>query len=87
VKIEKAFWITVPIVGVIPALPPAAIISDGCIGMVLGEDELTKERKGYIGLGRGVDEEADKTFIAQHGQRINPGTLREVLAYLEPEKK
>ncbi len=37
------------------------------IGIVIGVDKITKKQKAYIGLGDGVDEEADKKRIAHYG--------------------
>lgn len=37
------------------------------IGIVLGEDELTKERKAYIEVASGLNEKADAEHIAKHG--------------------
>ncbi len=37
------------------------------IGIVIGEDTITKKQKAYIGLGDGVDEEYDKEKSAQGG--------------------
>ena len=70
-KIEKVFWISANIPGV--------------VGMVLGVDELTGEREGYIGIAVGSNEDTDKKYIAATGQKITPGILREVVDYLEPE--
>ena len=33
------------------------------IGIVIGEDEITGERKAYIGTGKGYSEEADIQHI------------------------
>ena len=37
------------------------------IGIVMGEDEVTKKLKAYIGLGDGVSEEDDTKRIAGWG--------------------
>lgn len=37
------------------------------IGIVMGEDKVTKKMKAYIGLGDGVSEEADKKKIVEWG--------------------
>jgi hypothetical protein len=37
------------------------------IGIVMGEANQTKELRAYIGLGDGVNEEADKKKIAESG--------------------
>ncbi len=40
------------------------------IGIVMGEDKVTEKLKAYIGLGDGVDEEADKKKIAELGSHF-----------------
>lgn len=44
----------------------------GCIGIVVGEDEATGERKAYVGYGYGVNEEADAQLISRTGGKLTP---------------
>lgn len=44
----------------------------GLIGIVECKDEITKEIKYYIGIGYGVNEEADARYIQRNGTRIYP---------------
>jgi len=37
------------------------------IGIVVGEDAVTSEKKAYIGTGFGVDEDRDRKMIAEYG--------------------
>jgi len=45
------------------------------------EDELTKERRVYIGLGYGVDQQDDAEHIAAHGGLFAPDYARRILAF------
>lgn len=40
----------------------------GKIGIVLGYDIVTKERKAYIGIGEGRNQIQDEIFIKEHGK-------------------
>ena len=42
----------------------------GCIGIVVGEDSITKKKKAYIGVCSGTDAEEDSRFIAARGSPI-----------------
>lgn len=46
------------------------------IGIVIGEDEITGERKAYIGVGNGESEERDSKSIAGTGAKFHLETLR-----------
>ena len=41
-----------------------------CIGIIIGIDEHTGEKKAYIGTGNGVSEEADVLRIASNGAKF-----------------
>lgn len=58
----------------------------GQMGVVVGEDEITKERKAYIGIAGGSDQEADTERISTRGQKLLPAVLEEILRQLKPEK-
>ena len=72
-KIEKTFWFSTELAG--------------CLGAVLGTDEVTGEHKGYIGIGFGGDEEKDRQIIAERGQRLSPPVMKEISDYLNSTKK
>lgn len=55
------------------------------VGIVLTEDEITKEKKAYIGLGNGFDEESDKEHIKKHGSKLDHITAQEIAEFLKPE--
>ena len=57
------------------------------VGIVVAEDEVTKERKAYIGVGAGFNQEADKESILDGGQKLPISFLRSLLQDLAPEKK
>lgn len=51
-----------------------------CIGIVLCEDEVTKEKKAYISVVSGEDEEADTQDIKENGAKfVLPKTFKEAL--------
>ena len=58
----------------------------GQIGVVVGEDEITKERKAYIGIAGGQDQQADVEAISTRGQKLFPALLEEILRRLKPDK-
>jgi hypothetical protein len=70
-KILSAYWFT--------------DARDTTIGVVVGEDEVTGERKAYIGRGDGIDQAADTKAIAELGARVNRGVVREILKELGEE--
>ena len=77
-KIEKSYWATAPLFGTSVYV---------CIGVVLGVDEVTGQRKGYIGITSGDNEKSDEEFIAQYGQKVSPVIVKGILDYLEPTRK
>lgn len=42
----------------------------GPIGIVVTEDEVTKNREAYISGVRGLDEKTDKLYVAEYGARF-----------------
>ncbi len=42
-----------------------------CIGIVFGIDEITGEKKAYIGIGEGNDEGIDVDLIARNGAKFH----------------
>lgn len=61
-------------------------MTGGHIGVVIGEDEMTKERKAYIGIAGGYNQEADIAAIAARGQKLYPAVLEWILGKLKPHK-
>ena len=51
----------------------------GTIGIVTGEDEITGQKKAYIGMGGGANENADIDHIASTGSPVDPGYLATIL--------
>lgn len=49
-----------------------------CIGIVMGQDKVTKEEKAYIGVGEGENQEVDEEFIATHGAKFPPEIARQL---------
>ena len=56
---------------------------DGCFGIVVGQDEITKEKKAYIGRGAGQIEEEDCVYISQHGAKIRLSQLENIVKHLK----
>lgn len=54
-----------------------------CIGIVIGQDEVTGERKAYIGTGYGEDEGLDARFICANGAKFHLQSAEFVLNYLQ----
>lgn len=59
----------------------------GNIGVVVAEDNTSKQRKAYIGLAKGLDEKADTESIMTQGTRVDPRTLLEMLTFIFPVTK
>ena len=55
----------------------------GTIGVVVGEDNVTGEKKAYIGTAPGFDEDADAQYIAKTGSPVDPGHLAQILEDLK----
>lgn len=53
-----------------------------CIGIVIGEDEKTHEKKAYIGLGQGHDEQSDIRHILDWGAKVSREILEQMLKAL-----
>lgn len=54
----------------------------GTIGIVVGEDELTKERKAYLGTVSGNSEQMDTALILARGSPLSQETLQDILQLL-----
>ena len=59
----------------------------GTIGVVVGEDNVTKEKKAYIGVAAGFDQDADTKTVMELGAPLSLGWLLEMAYYLKPQKK
>ena len=59
----------------------------GTIGVVVGEDTVTKAKKGYIGVVGGFDQDADTKKVMELGAPLSLGWLLEVANYLKPPTK
>ena len=56
------------------------------IGIVIGEDKITGERKAYIGTGNGFEEGSDTISIAERGTKVTIKTLEYILKKLKEKK-
>lgn len=54
------------------------------IGIVAGVDDVTGEGKAYIGVGQGIDQEADAKYVAKTGAKLPLAILDEIRALLAP---
>ena len=70
-KIINAFWFT-------------ECGSTRPIGIIIGEDDITKERKAYIGSGYGFDEGVDAGHIAEMGAKFTLNISKNISSQLEP---
>jgi len=56
---------------------------NGCVGIVIGEDENTGERKAFIGTANGRNENADAEAITAWGIRLSVVVLHDKIKKLE----
>ena len=56
--------------------------SQGCIGIVVGEDDVTGDRIAYIGIGDGADEKVDTEAILAWGNKFSLDTAQWLVSYL-----
>lgn len=54
--------------------------TSGCCGLVVGEDETTKERRLYVGISFGLSQEDDEEAILSWGSVVNIGMLEGLIA-------
>lgn len=57
----------------------------GNVGIVLGEDAITGERKAYIGVHKGRDEKSDTEMIAAGGTKLTRGAAERILKHFDKE--
>jgi len=55
---------------------------DGCIGIVVIEEDVTGDRKAYISPVSGTDEEADKQHIIDWGNKFSLDTALRLRHFL-----
>lgn len=55
----------------------------GFCGIVLGEDVITGERKAYLGVHHGVEEESDRRLIAKGGAKFTRETAERILRHFD----
>lgn len=63
-RIIRSFWFT---------------SSKHCIGIVVGQDEVTKADKAYIGVVDGGNIEKDEQSIAEHGAKFPVRAARQLI--------
>ncbi len=57
--------------------------STGVIGVVVGEDEVTAERKAYIGISSGGNERADTEMIKNYGSPVSQAFLQGMMILMK----
>ncbi|RLB66447.1 MAG: hypothetical protein DRH08_06175 [Deltaproteobacteria bacterium] len=56
--------------------------NDKIIGIVITEDDITKERKAFLGTGSGLNESGDALHVAQTGAKIHHSMIESILEQL-----
>ncbi len=57
----------------------------GHVGIVLAEDSITGERKAYVGVHRGQDEDSDRELIASGGSKLPREIAERILKHFDKE--
>lgn len=57
----------------------------GTMGIIVGEDEVTGERKAYVGIGYGVSEDHDLGMVKSWGTRLHLATLEHLVKLLRKD--
>jgi len=60
---------------------------DGCIGIIVIEEDVTGDRKAYIGSARGKDQKVDTEKILAWGNKFSIDTAERILLSLKKEVK
>lgn len=60
---------------------------NGLCGLVVAEDDKTKERHAYFGVALGLDEDTDTNMVIETGTKIELDRLREVVKLLAVKPK
>lgn len=55
------------------------------IGIVIGRDEITNEKKAYMDIASGNDNENDQKFIAEFGQKLPFSFIEELYNDMKPD--
>lgn len=59
---------------------------DGCIGIIIVEEDITGDRKAYIGFGKGHDAQADTERILAWGNTFSLDTVGRLQCHLKKQK-
>lgn len=59
----------------------------GAFGFVIGENEMTGERKLYAGVCSGQDQSADEQTILSWGNKVNIGLMEGLIARVKEKGK
>lgn len=57
--------------------------NDGCIGIVVVEEDITGKRKAYIGPASGTDEKADTEQVSAWGNKLTLTALQRITKQLK----
>ncbi len=58
----------------------------GSVGLVMGVDDVTGDRKAYIGRCSGLDEELDTKVIVDYGVALKLDTIMKIATHLGGKK-
>lgn len=68
-KVIEKIWISAP---------------SGTVGIVVIEDEITKQNKAYIAPVLAGNEDVDTKYVAEHGQKLTVEILQRLMFHLNP---
>ena len=57
--------------------------STGTVGIIVGEDTATHERKAYVGVAEGVDQPSDIVHISKHGTKLSLDDVEHILRLMK----
>lgn len=92
-RIVDIYWFTpagprlLQIARVADDLAPSISHLDPLVGLVIAEDPVTREKRGFIGIGLGQDEKADIQYIADWGSPVPPNLFSWLQKHLETKKE
>ena len=58
----------------------------GHVGIVLAEDSITGERKVYVGVHRGQNEDWDRELVTSGGSKLPRSTAERILQHFNKEE-
>ena len=59
----------------------------GCVGIVLGEDEVTGKRKAYVGNAPGTDQDSDEQRIVATGGKLTSEMAEKISKFMNGDQQ